>query len=152
MTQLSERDAGGEDAGRDGGPKLATDRLADSTASRVLVVEDFSDLRDLLVRALKGAGIQADGAGSRAQAMDADPEGYQALVIDLRLGSDLGTDLLQEICARDPTAISRCVMMTGGGFSDDLPPGIPVLEKPFRMTALVDAVRELLPSGGRPDS
>ena len=118
-----------------------------SDAGCVLVVEDFPDLRELLVRALQGAGLKADGAGSRSQAMEASPEKYQALVIDLRLGPDLGTDLLKEICVLDPTAISRCVIMTGGGFSEHVPPGIPVLEKPFRMTALVDAVRDLLPSG-----
>jgi DNA-binding response OmpR family regulator len=116
-------------------------------AVRVLVVEDFDQLRDTLMRGLEQAGFAVDGAGSIRAALAVPPAGYDVVVTDNRLGDALGTDLFRDLHGRDPGIASRFIMMTGDGHDLDLPAEVPVLRKPFRIEALVAAVR-LLP--GRP--
>ncbi len=111
---------------------------------RALVVEDFDELRDLLLAGLRAAGYQADGAGSVAEAVRMRPESYDVLVTDMRLGDADGAALLGIVGANDPTINSRCVLMTGGGFEMWVPPDVPVLVKPFPIDALVAAVRAVL--------
>jgi DNA-binding NtrC family response regulator len=112
--------------------------------ARALVVEDFDQLRDLLLAGLRGAGYHADGAASVAEAVELRPESYDVLVTDMRLGAEDGATLLGMVSARDPTITARCVLMTGGGFDSRLPPNVPVLVKPFRIDDLVAAVRRVL--------
>jgi DNA-binding NtrC family response regulator len=111
---------------------------------RILVVEDFDQLRELLVTSLRDAGYHVDGAASVAEAVRMRPESYQVLVTDVRLGDEDGPTLLELVTAADPTMTSRTVLMTGGGFEARLPADIPVLVKPFRIEALVETVRRLL--------
>jgi DNA-binding response OmpR family regulator len=115
---------------------------------RVLVVEDFDQLRTMLMAALRRDGHEVDGAASVAEAVAKEAESYQALVVDMRLGDGDAAMLLDAVSAADPTVLSRTVVMTGGGFEDRVPAGVPVLEKPFRIDALVAAVRELERRGG----
>jgi DNA-binding NtrC family response regulator len=118
---------------------------------RVLVVEDFDQLRNLLMAALRRDGHEVDGAASMAEAVGLRPEGYQALVVDMRLGDGDAATLLDAVSTADPTIVSRTVVMTGGGFEERIPAGVPVLEKPFRIDALVAAVRNLTPEGVPPE-
>ena len=116
---------------------------------RVLVVEDFAELRNLLVAGLRRVGYQVDGAASLTEAVTMTPECYDVLITDMSLGDAFGTDLLELVRARDPSAACRCLLMTGGGLGPDPPDDVPVLVKPFRIDALVAAVGELLaPAGG----
>jgi DNA-binding response OmpR family regulator len=112
-------------------------------AVRVLVVEDFDLLRDTLVRGLEQAGFGACGAGSTQEALAVPPDAYDVLVTDQRLGDTLGTDLFQVLHDRDPGIASRFILMTGDEHDMKLPAGVPVLLKPFRIDALVTAVRLL---------
>jgi len=114
----------------------------------VLLVEDFDQLRTLLLAGLRAAGYQADGVASVAEAARVPPDSYHVLVTDMRLGDEDGVRLLDLIGARDPTIVSRCVLMTGGGFDRRLPPEVPVLVKPFRVEDLVAAVSRLLGQRG----
>ncbi len=109
-------------------------------AVRVLVVDDMADVRTMVGRVLTGAGFLVDQAATLAQARAAGLPGYDALVIDARLGDDRGTDLIALLAADDPRAAARCVLMTGGP-ARQVPPGVTVLIKPFDQAALVDAVR-----------
>jgi hypothetical protein len=68
-------------------------------------------------------------------------------VTDQRLGDGLGTDLFRVLLERDPGIGARFILMTGDERDMRLPAEVPVLLKPFRIDALVAAVR-LLP--GRP--
>jgi len=113
---------------------------------RVLVVEDFDLLREMLVAGLRDAGYQVDGAASVAGALGLRPESYHVLVTDMRLGDEDGMALLRIVAAVDPTIASRSILMTGGGF-EKWPADIPVLVKPFRIDSLVDAVRRLVEDG-----
>jgi len=114
---------------------------------RVLVVEDFDLLREMLVAGLRDAGYQVDGAASVAGALGLRPESYHVLVTDMRLGDEDGMALLAIVAAVDPTIASRSILMTGGGFEEWLPVDIPVLVKPFPIDSLVDAVRRLVEDG-----
>ena len=113
-------------------------------AHRALVVEDFDQLRELLLSGLRDAGYEADGAGSVAEAVRMRPESYDVLITDMRLGDADGATLLGIVGANDPTISSRCVLMTGGGFEMRVPADLPVLVKPFPIEALVAAVRQVL--------
>ena len=51
-------------------------------------------------------------------------------------------DLIEELRAADPAAVSRCLVITGGTANAG-PGGPAVLTKPFRAADLLDAVRAL---------
>jgi DNA-binding NtrC family response regulator len=114
---------------------------------RALVVEDFDELRDLLVAGLRRAGYEVSGADSLAAAMQLEPEQYDVVITDMSLGDAYGTDLLAHLDRLDPDGDCRRLLMTGGGVGPEPPPGVPVLVKPFRIDALVAAVRELFDDG-----
>jgi DNA-binding response OmpR family regulator len=111
---------------------------------RALIVEDYDELRELLVAGLRRAGYQVEGAASLAQALEMAPEGYDVLITDMSLGDAFGTELLEAVSVRDPARTCRCLLMTGGGLGPEPPADVPVLVKPFRIDALVAAVRQLL--------
>jgi DNA-binding response OmpR family regulator len=121
---------------------------AATAPARVLVVEDFDQLREMLVEGLAAAGLAADGAGSVPEALALRAADYDVLVVDRRLGPALGTDLLWALCDQDPTVASRFILMTAGGTAAELPAGVPVLLKPFRIDVLVDAVHRLHAAAG----
>jgi CheY-like chemotaxis protein len=109
---------------------------------RVLVVDDTGEIRVLIRRALAGHGYQVDAAASLAQARALDPAGYDVVLVDARLGAELGTDLIDALVAQDPAAAGRCLVITGGS-SGVVPHGVAILAKPFRPADLLDAVRAL---------
>ena len=109
---------------------------------RVLVVDDNEQIRGLVRRVLSQHGYQVDVAESVGQARLMCPGGYDALLVDARLGTERGADLIEELCAADPAMAGRCLMVTGGGTAG-LPAGVGWLAKPFRPADLVGAVRAL---------
>ena len=121
--------------------------MTEAEPARVLVVEDFAQLREMLVDELTGAGFAVDGADSVRQALGQDPDCYAVLVVDHRLGDGFGTDLFRELCGRDETVASRFILMTADRHRVELPPEVPILVKPFRLAVLVDAVRKILVHG-----
>lgn len=124
---------------------------AAAAAVRVLLVEDFEQLRETLLRGLRPAGFAVDGAGSVAEALDLHPEAYDVVVADQRLGDALGTDLFRILHDRDPGVASRFILMTADERDLGLPATVPVLLKPFRIAELVETVRRL-PGGPAPGS
>jgi DNA-binding response OmpR family regulator len=109
---------------------------------RVLVVDDTDEVRVLIHRALAAHGYQVDVAASLAQANALGPGGYDAVLVDAHLGTERGTDLIDELLAQDPAAAARCLVITGGS-TGLVPPGIACLAKPFRPADLLAAVRVL---------
>ena len=78
------------------------------------MVDDNEQIRGLVRRALSQHGYQVDDAASLAQARQLAPGGYDALVIDARIGAERGTDLIEELRGQDPSAPARCLLITGG--------------------------------------
>ena len=109
---------------------------------RVLVVDDVAEMRALIWRILSADGYQVDVAATLAEARGLDPAGYSAVLVDAHLGTEQGTDLIEELRSADPAAVGRCLVITGGT-ADAGPAGSAVLTKPFRAADLLDAVRVL---------
>jgi len=118
---------------------------------RVLIVDDDDVIGSLMRRALVGQGYHVDLAASVTQARTMSPGGYDVVLVDARIGSERGTDLIDALLADDPAVASRCLMVTGGD-TLSLPAGVAFLAKPFRPAELVSAVRALGgPAGPGPE-
>jgi CheY-like chemotaxis protein len=105
-------------------------------------VDDNEQIRGLIRRALSRHGYQVDVAASVSQARLMSPGGYDALLVDARVGTERGADLIEELRAADPAVARRCLMVTGGGPAG-LPADVACLVKPFRPADLISAVRTL---------
>jgi CheY-like chemotaxis protein len=112
-----------------------------SDSVRVLVVDDAADIRAVTRRVLTSRGYHVDVAGTLAEARVMAPTGYDAVIIDMHLGSERGSTLVEELTAADPGFASRCLMMSGSG--DGIPSGVATLAKPFLADQLLGAVGAL---------
>jgi two-component system nitrogen regulation response regulator GlnG len=82
-----------------------------TTTRRALVVDDEPGIRFVLVRALRGAGLEAAEAGSRAEARHRlAQESFAAVFVDIRLPDGSGLDLVRELSRLDPRPL--VVVMT----------------------------------------
>ncbi len=111
-------------------------------ARRVLVVDDFGDILVLVRRVLSADRYEVDVASTLAEARAMEPCGYDALVIDVHLGTERGTDLVAELRSEDPAMVGRCLVITGGPV-DGLPPDVASIPKPFTGAELLAAVHAL---------
>jgi PAS domain S-box-containing protein len=126
----------------------------------VLVAEDEEALRDVVVRALTGAGyhVLAAEGGPAALRLAAEHAGtIHLLVTDVVMPAMLGKELAERLTAARPDArvlyvsgYARPVLASQG----TLDPDVALLEKPFTKTDLLAAVRDRLDgvdgSGGAP--
>ena len=117
--------------------------------ARLLVVEDESLIRELMVEALTDAGFCVDDAED-AHAADSllQSDGYQLIITDLHLPRGInGWQLAERVHRREPR--TPIVLVTGRpDILDQLPkPSIymKALPKPFTLQALVDLVISMLP-------
>ncbi|MES1254953.1 MAG: sigma-54 dependent transcriptional regulator, partial [Acidobacteriota bacterium] len=120
------------------------------TQPTVLVVEDETELRQVVTESLEAAGFAVAQAPDAADAR-ARLEGfaYDGLVLDLRLPDGDGMDLLDAALKRYPQI--RCVVMTGsGGIAEAVTAvkrgAVDFLAKPF---SLADLAQKLHKSIGR---
>ena len=111
-------------------------------AVRVLVVDDADAMRRAVRRVLSDSGYEVDVACTLAEARGMHPGKYEAVLVDARLGNERGMDLVEELCAQDPAATGRCLLMTGGA-TGMIPAGFAYLAKPFEPGELIKAVRAL---------
>jgi DNA-binding response OmpR family regulator len=120
-----------------------TDNLAEAhAAQRVLVVDDAEEVRILIRRVLRADGYEVDVASTLAEARAAEPCRYDAVLVDARLGSERGLDLVEELRSQDPAAAARCLLITGGA-SEQASHGVARLTKPFEADKLLAAVHAL---------
>jgi two-component system response regulator RegA len=84
-----------------------------SAQCEVLVVDDDKLLRSTMVRGFKAAGLSAFDADGKAQALArlAEHPRLERAVIDLRLASESGLDVLRAIMEARPSM--RCVIFSG---------------------------------------
>ena len=115
--------------------------MAHPDSQRILVVDDAPDMRAVISRVLGSRGYRVDAAATLAEARAMTPGGYDAVLVDARLGAEQGTSLIAELIALDPGFASRCLLMSGGLV--DAPAGVAALAKPFVPDQLLDAVRAL---------
>lgn len=83
-------------------------------AGMVLVVDDDARFRERVVRAFADRGMEAVGAGDAATAVRAVREaGPDLAVVDLRLGTESGLEVIRQIKAADETV--TVLVLTGYG-------------------------------------
>jgi DNA-binding response OmpR family regulator len=115
---------------------------------RVLVVEDESLIRELMVEALTDAGFEVDNAeDAHAASSLLESDGYNLIVTDLHLPHGVtGWQLAEKVHRETPRM--PIVLVTGRpDILDELPASniyMAALPKPFTLRALVDLVRSML--------
>jgi DNA-binding NtrC family response regulator len=73
-----------------------------SPPKRVLVADDSSVVREVVVKRLQGAGIDAQGRDSVASARESDPASISCALLDLDLGDGTGIEIAQALRAARP--------------------------------------------------
>jgi CheY-like chemotaxis protein len=118
---------------------------------RILIVEDEPDLVFLLTMALQTHGGPADTAATGAQAVELlQTNVYDAIVIDMLLGDELGGRELYQILLRAyPDLAKRSLFITGDTLKYETRRFLndtqrPVLEKPFMISDFTRTVSDIL--------
>lgn len=117
--------------------------------SRILIVDDESKLRALLVMALSSEGFDADEAGSAEQALDKLQKGgsYDVVITDIRMPGLSGLELMQKL--KGAYGSPECIVMTAYG---DAGTGVEAMRlgafeyvlKPFEMDEMALLVKSAL--------
>ncbi len=128
----------------------AQDEAANAERSRILVVDDESEVAELIRDMLESAGHEVAVAESGAVALELlDTARFDAVVSDLRMPDMDGAELWREVGRLHPALAGRMMFITG----DTLSPGArdflgatgcPKLDKPFSKADLVAGVSALL--------
>ena len=114
---------------------------------RLLVIDDDTELCELLVEHLSGEGFRVDTANDGRQGIDLATEGgYDAIILDVMLPVFNGFEVLSRIRARISTPV---VMLTARGDETDRIVGLELgaddyLSKPFSPRELVARLRAIL--------
>jgi len=117
------------------------------TAARVLVVEDETDVRNLMLLQLQREGYKATGVEDSEKALQLikeNPEGFDLLVLDWMLPGLSGLELCKRIYGRMPI-----LMVTARADSSDIVLGLEMgaddyLTKPFQISVFNARIRALL--------
>lgn len=128
---------------------------------RILVVDDRNDLLHLMRRVLEDEQYQVsilqDGRDAFATVRSQLPD---LLILDLKLGTISGQDVLKQLKSDEVTADVPVIVYTAAVLEADevakLIEGdqqhyhnVHLLRKPFELNALLDTVEELLENSGR---
>jgi DNA-binding response OmpR family regulator len=114
---------------------------------RVLIVDDEVMLRALFGRVLEREGIAYRTPSSAASALDAlEEQAYALILLDRRLGSESGLDLLHHLRSSPVHRDSRVVLVSGDPFVDEADAGAAdgYLTKPVAIDELLGCVRSQL--------
>ncbi len=117
---------------------------------RILLVEDEDSVRAFATRALTDWGYDVVEAASAEEALvvlESDPSGFDIIFSDIVLAGRSGTQLAEEISARNTD--TRILLSSGYFFSDgdsESPSeiGFPLLKKPYSARGLRTAIRDIL--------
>lgn len=116
----------------------------------VLVAEDDDAVRAFVVAVLEQAGFAVVAASDGATAGDlfaAEPARFDLVLTDVIMPHSLGTDLAARVRALRPgvPVLFMSAFPGGAGIAPDpLPVNEPLLEKPFTVATLLQAVRAIL--------
>ncbi|HET9854548.1 MAG TPA: response regulator [Methylomirabilota bacterium] len=117
---------------------------------KILVVDDEPIIAQLITDVLSGEGYDVDVASDGLIALEhIDRDAYDLILSDLRMPGLDGLGLYRQLEQNRPELARRFVFITGtsehtdyAGLIGDLP--VPVLTKPFDMSALQRVARETL--------
>jgi CheY-like chemotaxis protein len=119
---------------------------APSKDPRILLIDDNTIVRDMLVDLVGSLGYRADSAGSGEEALALfDRRRYGMVLTDLLMPGMSGWDVLAALRQRD--AHIPVVIVTGSPVVGDpraSQPGVAVLKKPVDVTALDAMIKRML--------
>ena len=116
---------------------------------RILIVDDESDLCEILKFNLSSAGYQADAAGSASEALDKDLTQYDLLLLDVMMPGMSGFDLAQHIKGDEATANIPIIFLTALGTEDNKLHGFELgaddyISKPFSIKEVLARIKAVL--------
>ena len=113
---------------------------------RILLVDDNTIVRDMLVDLVGSLGYHADAAVGGEEALDLFDRGrYGVVLTDLVMPGMSGWEVLAALRQRDPHI--PVVIVTGSPVVGDpraAQPGVAVLKKPVDVTALDSMIKQML--------
>ncbi|MFN8638674.1 MAG: response regulator [Dehalococcoidia bacterium] len=131
-------------------PAEVTPAQPTPTRPRVLVVDDEDSIRAVTTQALGTSGYDAVAAASAEAALALLEAGaFEALVTDIRRPGMDGIALHAEVSRRWPDLARHTVIISGDTHAEAVASlvrhaGLPALEKPFRLDALLGAIAQVL--------
>ena len=118
--------------------------------AKILVVDDDSQIIELLKIALERTGHEVDTARSGQEAIDSARSGRPALILlDLVMPDMTGREVLEQIRSDPDLAQTPVVLATGEVGADSDLDVMAVLTKPYKLDALYQVVEQAALSGGR---
>jgi CheY-like chemotaxis protein len=123
---------------------------------RILVVDDEPLMAQPLADALAAEGYEIDMAVNGQRALEKiNDRAYDLILSDLRMPELDGVGLCRELESRQPDILRRMILITGAIEHPDYQnflaqTSVPVLAKPFGLSALYALTRQVL-SATRPD-
>jgi DNA-binding response OmpR family regulator len=119
----------------------------------LLVIEDESAVMSFLRAALERNGYQIVGATSGAEGLKLLEHGnYMGVISDMRTpGGVTGADVHEWVRTHRPELLHRILFITGDTVNQETmaileKTGAPCIEKPFRVTQLLNSIKLLLDS------
>ena len=118
--------------------------------ARILVIDDERAVRELISVALAIEGHDVHTAENGKEALDLiGQHRYDLVFCDLRMPEMDGQQLYEEVQRDYPQVLKRIVFVTAQAHSSDYGPflrttGIPVIEKPFTLSQLRQAVSKMV--------
>jgi DNA-binding response OmpR family regulator len=124
-----------------------------SGTPRVLLCEDDPDVSHVLGEALRAQGFQVEVAGTlrAAEAALLGRDGFDALLLDLRLPDGSGLDLLRRLRADPATRRLPTIIVSGDRADREAMAGLGLvdwIEKPVDMSRLQGALAQAIESAG----
>ena len=117
----------------------------------LLVIEDETSVQSFLRAALERNGFTLEIAASGAEGLELlRQKQFSAVISDMRTpGGITGGDVHRWLCEHRPELQRRILFITGDIVNEEtsrilVQTGAPVIEKPFRVLDLIQAVRKLL--------
>ncbi|MCG7984629.1 hypothetical protein A3194_12745 [Candidatus Thiodiazotropha endoloripes] len=123
--------------------------IEESRGGHVLVVEDESEIADLLLEILRSAGLQASWASSGVKAIQWLQENHCDLILtDIRMPDMDGPGLWRTLKQDYPGLLPHTAFITGDTLSAAIAPflketGAPLLEKPFTPEQVLTLIARL---------
>ncbi len=115
----------------------------------ILVVDDESDLRDIVAFNLQAEGYQVATASSGEEALAMDLTPFSLILLDVMMGELSGFDVARRLKANNATAHLPIIFLTALGSDDDAVRGLDLgaddyIAKPFSVRQLLSRVKAVL--------